>query len=110
MRCMSFCPEKAIEAGHSWAAILYYITAVPVSAWIFTRFGASVPARSWLEEAGAGKFLDLLYLYLSLFLSYRVFYLATLIPAVNAFFAYTTLTRFYHRYHEPETALNDLAG
>ena len=44
-----------------------------------------------------------------LFLSYRVFWYLIKIPAVNTAFTYTTLTRYYRRYHQPETRLKHMA-
>ena len=41
-------------------------------------------------------------------LSYAVFYWLTRIPPIGALFAWTTLTRAYSRYHEPETKASDL--
>ncbi len=40
--------------------------------------------------------------------AYALFWLLTRIPAVNAFFAYTTLTRAYRRYHEPDTEKREI--
>ena len=34
MRCAAFCPKDAIEAGHSWGVLLYYITAIPVATYL----------------------------------------------------------------------------
>jgi HD-GYP domain-containing protein (c-di-GMP phosphodiesterase class II) len=42
--------------------------------------------------------------------AYAIFWLTTRIPAVNAVFAYTTLTRPYRRYHEPDTAREEMRG
>jgi hypothetical protein len=40
--------------------------------------------------------------------AYALFCLLTRISAVNAVFAYTTLTRAYRRYHEPDTGEREL--
>ena len=40
--------------------------------------------------------------------AYALFWLVTRIPAVNAVFAYTTLTRAYRRYHEPDTGEKEM--
>ena len=35
IRCSAFCPRQAIEAGHSWGVILYFMAGVPVSVYLF---------------------------------------------------------------------------
>ena len=54
--------------------------------------------------------MNLLYLYASLFLSYFIFHWLIRIRRVNLLFTYTTFTRLYPRYHEPETRLRELGG
>ena len=45
----------------------------------------------------------------ALILSYWVFWYLIKIPALNTLFTYTTLTRYYRRYHHPEVQLKDMA-
>jgi len=108
MRCMAYCPRKAIEAGHSWAVMLYFITTVPVAVYLFDWLGATVPALAAVDSRIVRLMVSLAYLYTSLFLSYLVFNLLVRIPFVNNLFAWTTLTRFYRRYNEPDTRVRDL--
>ncbi|MFC1825010.1 EFR1 family ferrodoxin [Thermodesulfobacteriota bacterium] len=108
MRCMAFCKRKAIEAGHSWAIMLYYITSIPIAVYLLSWITRSFPASSWLDNPVVQNLLYLIYFYPSVFISYYVFYLLIRIPVVNDFFTYTTLTHIYRRYHEPGTDANDL--
>ena len=48
------------------------------------------------------------FLLFPLMAAYAIFWLLTRIPAVNAVFACTTLTRAYRRYHEPDTGVREL--
>ena len=107
MRCMAFCPQRAIEASHSWAVLLYFLTTVPVSMYLFAWLGGKAhPIHSpWLARA-----VNILWMYLSLFASYYVLDLLTRIPHINYLFTHTTLTRIYRRYHEPATSVKDLSG
>jgi len=61
-----------------------------------------------------GYFLPYIVIYFidfftALFLSYWVFWYLMSIPMVNTVFTYTTLTRYYRRYHQPETKLKHMA-
>jgi ferredoxin len=109
MRCMAFCPNRAVEAGHSFAVVLYYIVTAPAAAVLLDRLGSRLPSLAGLESSWLRFVLDLLWFYLSLFLSYRIFQLLIRIPLVRAVFARTTLTRLYRRYREPGTRPEDLA-
>lgn len=108
MRCMAFCPQEAIEAGHSWAVILYFITSVPVSVYLFAWIDAGIPVIGALNNAWLRRAIDILYLYPSLFISYYIFSKLLKIPIVNSLFTYTTLTHIYRRYKEPGTTLKDI--
>jgi ferredoxin len=109
MRCAAFCPKNAVEAGHSWAVLLYLITTVPVSTLVFSHFFGT-------GETGGmgvmGRVVDLLYLYLTLFLSYYVFQALLRIPAVSWFFTKTTLTHlpWWGRYRAPGVTVENLRG
>jgi ferredoxin len=109
MRCMGYCPEKAIEAGHSWAVILVYLTMIPVSVSIVRWMSDIFPTVTLFEQAWVGDLIQFVYIYPSLFLSYYIFSRLIRIPAVNALFTYTTFTHVYRRYHEPDTELKDFS-
>jgi Pyruvate/2-oxoacid:ferredoxin oxidoreductase delta subunit len=108
MRCMAYCPTQAIEAGHSWAVILYMITSAPAVTillnWLTVRFSGLNPLRGGLAEI----LLEYIYVLLSIYLSYLLFSLLMRIPWINRLFTVTTLTHYYRRYHEPDTTLNEL--
>ena len=137
MRCMNYCPKNAVEAGHSWAVMLYYVTAIPVSEYVLNRLGNRVRwlitadaegdcfaslamtgkgechsrARlARLKRAGIGMVLQYGYMLVAISAAYSLFAVAIRVPAINRLFAVTTLTHYYRRYHEPETRLKDMAA
>jgi Pyruvate/2-oxoacid:ferredoxin oxidoreductase delta subunit len=110
MRCMNFCPKNAIEAGHSWAVILYFVAAIPVSDYVLNWLGSMMPWLASLNRAGIGMLLQYGYMLLAISAAYLIFTLAIRVPAINRLFAFTTLTHYYRRYHEPETRLKDMAS
>ena len=117
LRCMGYCKKKAVEAGHSWAVLLYFITSVPVISYVWMWLHESLnyyPLRSgyWtIEVAYIFSFLLYTSYFLSaVFLSYWIFWHLIQFPVFNKFFSLTTLTHYYRRYHQPETRLKDMAG
>jgi ferredoxin len=110
MRCATFCPQGAIEAGHSWGLVLYFITAVPVSAYLLAWLGESVPGIRYLKGPWLDLVVNLAYFYPATFGSYILFQGLLRVPVINRFFTHTTLTHYWGRYREPGTKLNQLAA
>ncbi len=108
MRCMAYCPEQAVQAGHSWGVIVYFITAIPFAQWLLNLAVKYLPGAEVLRDTWAMRVIQYPFFLVSILLAYGLFWLATRIPAVNAVFAYTTLTRAYRRYHEPDTGRKEL--
>lgn len=117
LRCMGYCRKKAVEAGHSWAVLLYFITSVPVItyawAWLHRTlsFYPVINGYWTIEVVYIFNFLIYIIFFLfAVFLSYRVFWYLIRFPVFNTFFSVTTLTHYYRRYHQPDTKLKHLAG
>ncbi|MBU2627397.1 MAG: hypothetical protein KKE61_02160, partial [Proteobacteria bacterium] len=108
LRCMGFCKKKAIEAGHSWAIVLFFITSVPVMAWILALLNRTFDYFPKVSNHWMMTLLDMIYFLPALMLSYLIFWYLIHIPAINFFFSTTTLTHYYRRFHEPATRLKDL--
>ena len=70
---MAYCPEKAVEAGHSWAVILGYLTGLPVSVYFFKWLVNISPAAAAIDKAWLHELLQFLYIYPALFLLYYIF-------------------------------------
>jgi hypothetical protein len=110
MRCMSFCPTQAVEAGHSWLIILYMITSVPIATYLFAWLGGLFPGSLIMDGHWIREIINFIYIYPALFISYYIFDLLLRIPVINSIFTYTTLTHIYRRSHEPDTKLKDLTS
>ncbi len=109
MRCSALCPKNAIEAGHSWGVILYFVSAIPASYYIFSILKSYIPG---ITGTGSGfrSVLDILWFYPAIFMSYYIFHFLLRIPAINWLFTHTTMTRFsfWGRYREPDSKLKYL--
>jgi Pyruvate/2-oxoacid:ferredoxin oxidoreductase delta subunit len=117
LRCMGYCKKKAVEAGHSWAVLLYFITSVPIISYVWVWLHETLnffPVKSgyWTMEVGYifNFVLYIIYFLSAVFLSYWIFWYLIRFPVFNTFFSITTLTHYYRRYHQPETKLKDIAG
>ena len=110
LRCMGYCSKKAVEAGHSWAILLYFLASLPVLSYLMYRLSAmydKLPKLGYIFPYIVIYFIDF---FTALLLSYWVFWYLIRIPLINTVFSYTTLTRYYRRYHQPETKLKHLAS
>jgi ferredoxin len=108
MRCMAYCNKKAVEAGHSLGVALWYITSVPVVLWASLWLREKIPALPQIENYWLQQLMTVFYVIPALMIAYRLIWYLLRIKPVNTFFTYTTLTRFYRRYHEPETRLKHM--
>lgn len=109
LRCMGYCPQKAIEAGHSWAVILFYITSVPILGGLFLLLSDRFNILWPVQNTAVQELLELLFFFPVLFISYRIFWNLNRIGIINRIFSLTTLTHYYRRYHDPETKIKQLA-
>jgi Pyruvate/2-oxoacid:ferredoxin oxidoreductase delta subunit len=117
LRCMGYCRKKAVEAGHSWAVLLYFITSVPVISYVWVWLHRTLKVYPvlngyWTAEAVTifNFSIYIVYFLAAVFLSYWLFWHLIQFPVFNKFFSITTFTHYYRRYHEPETRLKHLAG
>jgi len=109
LRCLAWCPEQAVESGHSLGVLLYFVTTIPVSAWALNWLAGRLSLPAAAGGLAARLVLQYPYILLSLFVSYLVFTVLSRIPLVNRLFTWTTLVHYYRRYREPDTTLADLA-
>jgi len=109
LRCMGYCKKKAVEAGHSWAILLYFLSSVPVISYLLYRLHEmyyKIPTLGYFLPYTTILIIDCI---AALVLSYLVFWYLIRIPVVNTVFTYTTLTHYYRRYHQPETKLKHMS-
>lgn len=107
-RCIAYCPQRAIEASHSLALGLWLLTTSPAVAYLMDRVHSLVglgPGSAWWLLSMADWLAWLIWLSLI----YPVFWLLIRVPAINALFAYTTLTRWYRRYRASGCSLAHIA-
>lgn len=108
MRCMNLCPKQAIEASHLLALVFLMITNVSVSVLLLNWMTSQIAGVSRLNNGVVSWLLQYAYILTSMAAVYWLFSRLIRVPWINTLFSYTTFTRFYRRYHEPETNLEQL--
>lgn len=99
LRCMAFCKKEAIIAGHSWGIILLFITSIPFNYLLvrktdlFTHMGIE---SFWLKQI-----VEMVYVIPAIIISYWIYWHLIQAPFINTLFTYTSLTKYFRRYHEP---------
>jgi ferredoxin len=110
MRCASLCNKNAIEAGHSWGMLLWSISSFPMTIYLYSFFRTHVPITTGMDTEWLIEPIQYVYMFVSLFASYFLFYLIMKVRQINRVFTWTTLTHlpFWGRYREPGTKLKNL--
>ncbi|MCU0236694.1 MAG: EFR1 family ferrodoxin [Acidobacteria bacterium] len=106
MRCLNYCPRRAVQASHSFAVVLCWLATLPVGAWLFPDAvmpGVPAPWGRWLVVAVA----EYPWMLLSISAAYWLWFRLLAWRPFNLIFEYSTLTRIYTRYREPDTAWTD---
>jgi ferredoxin len=106
LRCMAFCKKEAIMAGHSWGIILFFITSIPFNYLLLRR--TDLFAHMGIASFSVKQTIEMVYVIPAIIISYWIYWLLIQVPFINTLFTYTSLTRYFRRYHEPETRLKDL--
>jgi len=81
---------------------------VPVSVWALNWLVARLSLPAAANHVAVQLLLQYPYILLSLFLSYLAFTFLSRVSLVNRLFTWTTLVHYFRRYHEPDTAIDDL--
>jgi len=107
MRCMGYCPTRAVEASHLLGVGAYLLAGVIPTTALLAWLAVRVPVLVFLSWV-PGWVMESVNAIIAIGLAYPVFNLLLRIRWVNQFFTRATLTHYYRRYREPETALKDL--
>jgi len=108
LRCMGYCKKQAVETGHSWAVLLYFITAIPITTWVLRWLAKTFYIFPIIRDYWIQTLISIVYIYPAIMIAYFIFWWLIRIPFINTLFRYTTFTRWYRRYHEPNTKLKNM--
>lgn len=104
MHCMAYCPERAVEASHPLAVVLFFVTSFSLAGLLSGVLIRYNPFFESFVKTYAGIMLratvDYIYILFSFYFIYMIFYYIVKVPAINRLLTYITLTHYYRRYHE----------
>lgn len=108
MRCMNICPKKSIQAAHGFVIISFIILSfIPYSLWITAVLTSTIfPGRGFLYSIIfdlAGWSFQILFF----FIAYRLLCRIIQNRAINDFFTFSSLTRYWRRYMAPRVKASD---
>ncbi|MBN1224763.1 MAG: 4Fe-4S dicluster domain-containing protein [Candidatus Aminicenantes bacterium] len=109
LRCMNYCPQKAIEVGHSWGVALYFIAMFPLSVTLFDLAARYLPVLKSARTYSTVEILNAAYYYPVIIIAYFIFFQLIRWKPFNLIFTWTTFTHIFRRYHDPETKISDLS-
>ncbi|HRU40293.1 MAG TPA: 4Fe-4S binding protein, partial [Candidatus Goldiibacteriota bacterium] len=103
-RCMAYCPKKAIQAGHSYLVLLYWVMYGVlgfIPAFFLAKFGilkTGIPAMAF----------SIAYTLLFYFTGQWLLHFISRTAWGARLFSHTTLTKIFRRYNQHDTTLKDL--
>ncbi len=103
MRCIAFCPHKAIDCSHLWALTATALTTLPV---LLFFLAPQLFPTTGLLALGIAAFV--VWNYVGMFAAYALFARLILRPRWNRVAWWGALWRRFRRYREPSTQLRDL--
>jgi len=101
MRCLNSCPNRAIQACHSFGIILVLAAVQPADRWVSIILGLITNSGPIFLTPTLAVLIDYGYCFLAMYVAYRILHLVLGIRWINRFFEYTSLTRYYPRYEPP---------
>lgn len=111
LRCLNYCPHKAIGAPLPWAAFLWWLgSAAALAAAVFTRLTAIVPGLESWRGYWTVELANSLVYYPVFIAAYALFHLLTRLKPLNAVLSRTSLSFFFKQYRAPGTSLALLTG
>ena len=102
MRCISFCPQKGIESGHSWAFVLYLASAGYGLPYLFAKYIIPNYTHQWWFF-----WLSIALTIPGLVIAYHLFHYLMRIKIFNKIFSFTTFTRIFKKYRHSEVKVTD---
>jgi ferredoxin len=109
LRCLNFCSQRAVTAGWSWGALLWYIgTLVAYGGAVFTWTAGVLPWIKSLRSWWVRELFNVPFYYPALIVAYFLFFQLVRLKPINSFFNLTSPVRFFGQYREPDTTLKNL--
>jgi ferredoxin len=111
LRCLNYCPRRAVGASIPWAAFLWWLgSAAALAAAVFTRLTALVPGLASWRGYWTVELANSLVYYPVFIAAYALFHVLARIKPLSVVLSRTSLTFFLGQYRAPGTSLSQLTG
>jgi ferredoxin len=111
LRCLNYCPHRAVGASLPWAAFLWWLgSAAALAAAVFTRLTALVPGLASWRGYWTVELANSLVYYPVFIAAYALFHFLLRIKPLSAVLSRTSLSFFLKPYRAPGTSLSQLTG
>jgi ferredoxin len=104
MACMNYCPHQAVEASPIIAIIFYYLTTVPVSAYLLNNI---VKVPLWVPINWSG-IIQYIYVLTAVFLAYLILHTTLGWRLFSRILSRLSHTHYFRKYHNPAVSLKEL--
>lgn len=108
MACMNFCPQEAIEVSPLVVVLIYYITSVPVLAYLLSWTGGTLGATQTDVIPGLEFVTQYMYILLAVGAAYWLLHSLFRFRLVRKAIAWLSHTRYFRRYQAPGVTLRDI--
>ncbi len=107
IRCMAYCQRRAVQVSQPWTVLLIYLstllTAELLSQGILWTTGRVVQLPGVL-----GEIASIVAGYIMVIALYYGYWLLSRFGPTRVMLTYTTPTRYFRRFHEPDTRVTDV--
>jgi ferredoxin len=111
LRCLNFCPHRAIGASLPWAAFLWWFgTAAAAGVAVFAKLTALVPGLESVRGYWTVELANSVVYYPVIIAAYFLFYHLSRWKPVNVLLSRTSPSFFLKQYRAPGISLKDLTG
>jgi ferredoxin len=107
IRCMAYCQRRAIQTSHPWAVLVIYLTTL-ATAETLERAIHSATGLDVALPGMAGEIASVVVGYVIVIVVYYGYWLLSWLGPTQWVFTTTTPTRFFRRFHEPDTRITDM--
>ena len=111
LRCMNYCPHRAVGASIPWGAFLWWLgSAAAMAAAVFGRLTAILPGLASWRGYWTVELANSLVYYPVFIAAYALFHVLMRLKPLNAVLSRTSPSFFLGQYRAPGTSLPQLTG
>jgi Pyruvate/2-oxoacid:ferredoxin oxidoreductase delta subunit len=107
MRCVAYCDFHAVQSSWAWGVLLLYLLSFVSAGFVQHALQVSIGLDLPLHNL-AGEVAAMALMYLGIITLYSLFWGLTHLRPVRWLLSALNPTRYYRRYHEPDTSRRDL--